>query len=165
MFTWEERASGRVDPVTGTEQTLLTDWAARRGGAAACGYWPVTWSLSVHGTVREHPWTYRKIYRRHKSQDQEISEERLGYRARVEVSPCTTMFCAKYITLPHNFDRVFRLQKNAVRVIFNLNHREPCRRDAFRYLGFFTLPSIYIMKFITNYKSKFTMVRVWDIYQ
>lgn len=88
-----------------------------------------------------------------------------GEDANPEVSPFTTMFCAKYITSSHNLDRVFRLKKNAVRVIFNPNPREPCRRDAFRNLGFFTLPFIYMMKFITYYISKFTIIRVRDIYQ
>lgn len=86
-----------------------------------------------------------------------------GKDANPEVSPLRTIFCAKHITLPHNMDRVFRLQKNAVRAIFNRNHKESCRRDVFRNFGFFTLPCVYIMKFITYYKSKFTIVRVRDI--
>ncbi len=52
-----------------------------------------------------------------------------------------------------NFDRVFRMQKEAVRIMANLNFRDHCR-DTFKSLGLLTLPSLYIFETILHCRFK-----------
>uniref|UniRef100_A0A1B6F9U1 Uncharacterized protein n=1 Tax=Cuerna arida TaxID=1464854 RepID=A0A1B6F9U1_9HEMI len=56
--------------------------------------------------------------------------------------------CAK-----HRMERVFRLQKKAIRVIAKLKLRESCK-DAFRKLGLLTLPCLYVLDVILFCKSR-----------
>ena len=51
------------------------------------------------------------------------------------------------------FERVFRLQKNAVRILGNLNNRDHCR-ETFKNLGLLTLPSLYILETILHCRFK-----------
>ena len=61
--------------------------------------------------------------------------------------------CAK-----HKLERVFRLQKRAIRVIFNLQPRESCR-DAFRELDLLTLPSLYIFYVVVYCRAECSLTQ------
>jgi hypothetical protein len=61
------------------------------------------------------------------------------------------------------FERVFRLQKKAVRIIAKLDYRESCR-NSFRELNLLTLASLYILKVSIYCRSKDMLVRGSDIH-
>jgi len=61
-------------------------------------------------------------------------------------------------------DRVFRLQKKAVRIISKLQPRESCR-DTFRELNLLTLPSLYILEVILYCKYKCSLVQGSQFHQ
>ncbi len=52
-----------------------------------------------------------------------------------------------------NFDRVFRMQKEAVRILGHLNFRDHCR-ETFKLLGLMTLPSLYIFETVLHCRFK-----------
>jgi exonuclease III len=62
------------------------------------------------------------------------------------------------------FQRVFILQKKAVRIIKKLNSRESCR-NAFRELGLLTLPCLYMYDVINYCKLKCDLVQGRDVHQ
>lgn len=62
------------------------------------------------------------------------------------------------------FQRVFILQKKAVRIIKKLNSRESCK-NSFRELGLLTLPCLYMYEIIVYCKSKCDLVQGRDIHQ
>ncbi|KAG8255708.1 hypothetical protein J6590_086413 [Homalodisca vitripennis] len=64
----------------------------------------------------------------------------------------------------HKLERVFRLQRKAVKVILNLNTRESCR-NVFRELGFLTLPCLYILEVILYSVSRCVLGRGGDVHQ
>jgi hypothetical protein len=63
----------------------------------------------------------------------------------------------------HRLERVFRLQKKAVRVISKLKPRESCR-NAFRELGVLTLPCLYIFEVAVYCKYKCSLVQNGDFH-
>uniref|UniRef100_A0A1B6HTM5 Uncharacterized protein n=1 Tax=Homalodisca liturata TaxID=320908 RepID=A0A1B6HTM5_9HEMI len=67
--------------------------------------------------------------------------------------------CSKY-----KFDRVFRTQKKAVRIISKLKPRESCK-IAFRELGFLTLPSLYILDVTLYCQFKCELVQGREVHQ
>ncbi|KAG8325026.1 Mediator of RNA polymerase II transcription subunit 25 [Homalodisca vitripennis] len=67
--------------------------------------------------------------------------------------------CSKY-----KFERVFRSQKKAVRIISKFKSRNSCR-DAFRELGLLTLPCLYILDVALFCRFKCEFVRGRDVYQ
>lgn len=62
------------------------------------------------------------------------------------------------------FERIFRLQKKAIRVINKLNYRESCR-NAFRELGLLTLPCLYILEVVVYCKTKCDLLQGRDVHQ
>ncbi|KAH9645517.1 hypothetical protein HF086_000045 [Spodoptera exigua] len=52
----------------------------------------------------------------------------------------------------YNFQRAFILQKRAVRTIVRISQRESCRPH-FQRLGILTLPSLYILVLLVNFKK------------
>lgn len=66
--------------------------------------------------------------------------------------------CAK-----SSFDRVFRLQKRAIRVMLKMHPRDSCR-DAFGKLGLLTLPSLYVLEVALHCKSKCALLQGGDIH-
>ncbi|KAG8244575.1 hypothetical protein J6590_019830 [Homalodisca vitripennis] len=67
--------------------------------------------------------------------------------------------CSKY-----KFERVFRSQKKAVRIISKFKSQNSCR-DAFRELGFLTLSCLYILDVALYCRFKCEFVRGRDVYQ
>jgi len=63
----------------------------------------------------------------------------------------------------NQFSRVFKLQKQAIRVIAQLKFRESCK-EAFKKLQLLTLPSLYILDTVLFCMSKCTMTRGQDIH-
>jgi hypothetical protein len=66
--------------------------------------------------------------------------------------------CANY-----NLERVFILQKKAVRLISKLNFRTSCR-DTFRELQLLTLPCLYILEVVMHCQSNHNLVQGRDLY-
>ena len=66
--------------------------------------------------------------------------------------------CAKF-----KFERVFRLQKKAIRVIAKLKPRDMCR-DAFRQLNLLTLPCLYMLDVILYCRFHCDLVQGSDIH-
>lgn len=62
-----------------------------------------------------------------------------------------------------NFERVFRLQKRAVRILAKLKCRESCR-EAFRELGVLTLPCLYILETALYCRYKCSLTQGGDIH-
>uniref|UniRef100_A0A1B6HBP3 Uncharacterized protein n=1 Tax=Homalodisca liturata TaxID=320908 RepID=A0A1B6HBP3_9HEMI len=62
------------------------------------------------------------------------------------------------------FQRVFRSQKNAVRILLKLNPRESCK-DAFRSLGLLTFPCLFILEVILYCRLKCELERGRDVHQ
>ncbi|KAG8264619.1 hypothetical protein J6590_008555 [Homalodisca vitripennis] len=67
--------------------------------------------------------------------------------------------CSKY-----KFERVFRSQKKAVRIISKFKSQNSCR-DAFRELGFLTLSCLYILDVALYCRFKCEFVQGKDVYQ
>ena len=61
-------------------------------------------------------------------------------------------------------ERVFRLQKKAIRIMSKLEFRESCR-DTFRELGLLTLPSLYILEVALYCRFHCKLVQGRDIHQ
>ena len=62
-----------------------------------------------------------------------------------------------------HFQRIFVLQKKAIRIIANLNYRDSCR-EVFRDYGFLTLPCIYIYEMLVYCVSKMKLTQGSDIH-
>ncbi|KAG8322298.1 hypothetical protein J6590_026555 [Homalodisca vitripennis] len=67
--------------------------------------------------------------------------------------------CSKY-----KFERVFRTQKKAVRILSKLNPRESCK-DSFRELGLLTLPCLYILDVALYCRLKCELLQGRDVHQ
>ncbi|KAG8256525.1 hypothetical protein J6590_066335 [Homalodisca vitripennis] len=61
-------------------------------------------------------------------------------------------------------ERVFRLQKKAVRIILKLNYRESYRAS-FGELGLMTLPCLYVFEVIEYCRSRCALISGRDVYQ
>jgi len=66
--------------------------------------------------------------------------------------------CAKF-----RFERVFKLQKKAVRIIRKLHPRDSCR-GVFRELDFLTLPCLYVLDVIMYCRFRCDLVQGRDIH-
>lgn len=67
--------------------------------------------------------------------------------------------CSKY-----KFERVFRSQKRAVRIISKMNFRESCKHT-FRELGLLTLPCLYILEVVLYCKFSCDLIQGRDVHQ
>ena len=63
-----------------------------------------------------------------------------------------------------SFQRIFRLQKKAIRVILNLKQRESCR-DGFQDLNILPFPCVYIFETILFCRYKCDLIRGRDVHE